>query len=95
MIAVKAHFDGKVIVPDEPLKLPKGKPLRVHVEILRPTPKKPKNAKKKQSLLDWVVKHRVTDDSLPVDLSYQHDHYLYGTPKKKPPKRKPPRKKLS
>ena len=26
MVAVKAHFDGKVIVLDEPVDLPKGKP---------------------------------------------------------------------
>jgi hypothetical protein len=39
-------------------------------------------------VLDWIVANRITSDDLPTDLSYQHDHYLYGTPKKKPPRKK-------
>ena len=30
---ITAHFDGKVIVPEKPVKLPVGKRLRVHVEL--------------------------------------------------------------
>ncbi len=30
---IAAHFDGKVIVPDEPVQLPVGKPLRIRVEL--------------------------------------------------------------
>jgi hypothetical protein len=37
---------------------------------------------KGQSVLDWLAENAVADDSLPTDFSYQHDHYLYGTPKK-------------
>ena len=36
MTAIKAHFDGKTIVPDEPLDLPKDTPLYVFVESKRP-----------------------------------------------------------
>lgn len=82
MIAVKAHFDGKVIVPDEPVELPKGQALVVHIDV--PPPKR----KAGESVLDWIVANRITSDNLPTDLSYQHDHYLYGTPKKKPPRKK-------
>ena len=32
MVAIKGHFDGKVIVPDEPLDLPKHQRLIVHIE---------------------------------------------------------------
>lgn len=32
MVALKAHFDGKVLIPDEPVDLPKGKTLLIHVE---------------------------------------------------------------
>lgn len=81
MVAVRAHFNGKVIVPDEPLDLPKDQPLIVEVRLAR-SKKKPK----KQSALDWIAENAVADDSLPTDLSCQLDHYLYGTPKKKPPK---------
>lgn len=32
MGAIKCHFDGKVIVPDEPVDLPVNKPLLMRVE---------------------------------------------------------------
>ena len=31
-MTIRAHFDGKVIVPDEPVALPTGTPLTVRVE---------------------------------------------------------------
>jgi hypothetical protein len=31
---VLAHFDGRVFVPDEPVDVPVGTPLRVHVEAV-------------------------------------------------------------
>jgi hypothetical protein len=34
-----------------------------------------------QSALQWLAENAV-DDELPRDLSAQHDHYLYGTPKR-------------
>jgi hypothetical protein len=86
MIAIKAHFDGKVIVPDEPVELPKNKPLTVHIELPGAD-----GQPKKKSVLDWIVENRIADDDLPTDLAYQHDHYLYGTPKK-PPRKKRPKK---
>ncbi|HEX4793771.1 MAG TPA: hypothetical protein VH370_08270 [Humisphaera sp.] len=32
MIALNAHFDGKVIVPDEPLDLPANQKIRISIE---------------------------------------------------------------
>ena len=32
MIAIKAHFDGKVLVPDEPLELPANTPLVIEIK---------------------------------------------------------------
>ena len=89
MVAVKAHFDGKVIVLDEPVDLPKGKPLLVQIDVVQqpkpPKPaKKPKRRRKGQSFWDWLAENAV-DDTLPADLGHQHDHYLYGTPKKPDP----------
>jgi hypothetical protein len=86
---IKAHFDGKVIVPDEPVQLPKGKSLRVRIDVM---PAAKKVIRKEKSVLDWIVENRIEDDSLPVDLSYQLDHYLYGTQKKPPPKKRRPKK---
>jgi hypothetical protein len=31
-VKIRAHFDGKVIVPDEDVELPRDTPLTVHVE---------------------------------------------------------------
>ena len=36
MVAFKAHFDGKVIVPDEPVDLTPNQRLIVHVETVEP-----------------------------------------------------------
>jgi hypothetical protein len=33
---ITAHFDGKVIVPDEPVQLPVGQPLRIRLEVAEP-----------------------------------------------------------
>lgn len=77
MIAIKAHFDGKYLVPDEPVDLPRQKHLRVEVEVLDSLAEGPPC-----SVLDWLGDNAVDDPSLPVDLAVNHDHYLYGTPKK-------------
>lgn len=34
MVTLNAHFDGKVIVPDEPLDLPANQKLRISVEAV-------------------------------------------------------------
>ncbi len=80
MIAVKAHYDGKVIVPDEPVDLPKGEPLIVQIKLAELGKNKRKHRGK--SVLQWLEENAVANDGLPADLAHQHDHYLYGTPKK-------------
>jgi hypothetical protein len=73
MLAIKGHFDGKVIVPDEPLDLPANQRVVVHIEAVEG---------KVAGALDWIADHAVDDLAIPADLAHQHDHYLYGTPKK-------------
>ena len=77
-MTVNAHFDGKVIVPDEPLDLRANQALRVQIEPL------PDEAE--ESALAWIVANAIESDALPTDLADQHDHYLYGRPKKEKPK---------
>ena len=36
MIALNAHFDGKVIVPDEPLALKPNQKVRINIETIEP-----------------------------------------------------------
>lgn len=79
MIAFSAHFDGKVIVPEDPVDLPRDRSFVVHVE----TPASTDSAEGGVPLhaLQWLAENAV-DDDLPSDLSAQHDHYLYGTPRR-------------
>ena len=77
MIAISAHFDGKVIVPDEPVDLPRNQTLLVRIEAL------PGDGPQGDgSVLSWLAEHASESPDLPPDLSEQHDHYLYGAPKK-------------
>jgi hypothetical protein len=74
-IAINAHYDGKVIVPDEPLDLPPNQPLVVRIESIGDT-------LPEESALTWIAENSCESPQLPSDLSHQHDHYLYGVPKK-------------
>ena len=73
---IKVHFDGKVFVPDEPVDLPVGTQVEVH--ILAPAPVPHGTIK---DILDWVETLPPLHDS-PGDAASQHDHYLYGTPRR-------------
>jgi hypothetical protein len=68
---VNAHFDGKVIIPDEPLDLPQNQQLIVRIETVG------KGETLEESALGWLAANAVESDPLPADLSDQHDHYLY------------------
>ena len=70
--SILAKFDGGVIVPDEPLAFQSGQRLRVEIETIDGN--KPRFA-------DLLELGADIPDS-PTDLALQHDHYLYGTPKR-------------
>ena len=76
-ISIKAHFDGKVIVPDEPVDLPLSQALIVRIEADNGM-----GPPEGHSALAWLEINAIDSASLPTDLSLQHDHYLYGSPKK-------------
>ena len=69
---IAAHFDGKAIIPDEPVQLPVGQRLRVCIEFSEG--ESPRFA----DLLDLAADL----PDAPSDLAAQHDHYLYGSPKR-------------
>ena len=79
MIDFNAHFDGKVIVPEQAVDLPRDRSFVVHIET--PGVADPAPQSSPQSALQWLADNAV-DDDLPGDLSAQHDHYLYGTPRR-------------
>jgi hypothetical protein len=72
-VTVSAHFDGKVIVPDEPLDLPPNQALILQIRAVSG-----KEACVPESSLDWIAANAVDSDALPVDLADRHDRYLYG-----------------
>ena len=79
MLDFNAHFDGKVIVPEQAVELPRGRSFVVHVEIFDDADAAAKESP--QSALQWLAENAV-EDELPVDLAAQHDHYLYGSPRR-------------
>jgi len=82
MAAIKAHFDGKVFIPDEPVDLPENCEVTVHA-ALPDAPIEIPSGMTALDAMDWLAENvAIADDDLPADYAHQHDHYLYGTPKK-------------
>lgn len=77
MTFLRAHFDGKVLVPSEPVDLPVGQEVELQVTPVEPSP--PPTLLQKLARLSARLPH---DPDAPADAAAQHDHYLYGLPKK-------------
>jgi hypothetical protein len=77
---IKAHFDGKVFVPDEPVDVPAGE--SVTLEIRQEAPQEQRGTL--ADIAEWVETLPI-DPNSPGDAAAQHDHYLYGTPKRDNP----------
>lgn len=69
-------FDGQVLRPDTPLDL---EPNTRYVIVIQPTIATPASA---NDAWDALERFAGTVDA-PSDWSAEHDHYLYGTPKRK------------
>ena len=67
----KGHIENGAVVLDEPLLAPEGTPVRV--ELL---PKTRRTLAERLSPIIGMV------DDLPEDAAENHDHYLYGAPKR-------------
>jgi hypothetical protein len=69
-IAIRGYFDGRVIILNEPLNLPIGQPLRLHLELDGSPP----------PFAD-LLRFAADLPDAPTDMAAQHDHYLYGRAK--------------
>jgi hypothetical protein len=78
MKTLKVHYDGRVLVPDEPVDLPLNRPLELSVVSLG----KPSEVPAALDKLAALAQEYPIRASKPGDLAAQHDHYLYGTPKR-------------
>ncbi|MGD9855193.1 MAG: hypothetical protein AB7U20_09615 [Planctomycetaceae bacterium] len=99
MTVVKARFDGRVFVPQEPVNLPVGFELEIPisngVELLPERDDSalctngPKAARRSGDTEPGSALRALAElakqfpcSGLPEDLAAEHDHYLYGTPKR-------------
>ena len=67
-----------------PASMPDGTVVRVELEVVKPTAngkvKRKKTAADEEYPLSWMGRHAI-DTGIP-DLAEEHDHYIYGTPKR-------------
>jgi hypothetical protein len=80
---LRARFDGKVLVPEEAIDLPVGQTLTFHLEPAEQTENTLEHTGL-QRLAELALQFEADPDA-PVDGAAQHDHYLYGTPKRENP----------
>jgi hypothetical protein len=77
-----AKLPPSMLVEVEGFVRKKKKEMIVEVEgFVRKKKREMKSRQKPPSLLSDLAECAI-EDNLPVDLAKQHDHYLYGTPKK-------------
>ena len=86
MTTLKARFDGRVLVPEQPVDLPQDCVLDVTVvEATALTNGSHAASGEGTPLLaglEELLSSLTEDPDSPTDLAAQHDHYLYGTPKR-------------
>ncbi len=82
--SVSATYNGTAFVLDHSLvELVPGQRVRVTFEVpLKPPAPWPQPQGDDESFDQFIDRIAVDDPSLPTDLAAQHDHYLYGTPKR-------------
>lgn len=79
MIRFVGHSDGRVIIPDEPVSIPLDCALEITVQEVNG---KLRARSSRDILLRIAEEAEAIGGDLPTDLAEQHDHYLYGTPKR-------------
>jgi hypothetical protein len=78
---IRARFDGKVFVPEGPVDLPTDRVFEVQVTEVQATATREAPLMRLAKALEGLP----SDPNAPTDGAAQHDHYLYGTPKRANP----------
>ena len=60
---IRAHYDGKVIVPDEPIDLPANQPL--HVQLLPQWAAPAEAPEERRAAVDWFRRNAIAGLQLP------------------------------
>lgn len=71
-----ATYDGRALVPAEPLNLPKGTTVRLRMETAD------SGAELGGTLSDKLMTFSGIMEGFPADFAKNHDHYLHGTPRR-------------
>ena len=79
-MVMRGHFDGRNVVIDG--EVPKDLAVNARVTIVVEQDQPAAAAAEEPTVLQRIALLAVSAN-LPPDLSAQHDHYLYGTPKRK------------
>ena len=73
-IVIKAHFDGKVIVPDEPVDLPVNEPLEFEYSV--PEPRlSPEEIKRRRAALRRFASLAVKGANIPLEALRRENMY--------------------
>jgi hypothetical protein len=80
LMTYRGHVKGGVVVLDEAVKLPDG--VEVRVELSPDAAGETALDESGQTLGQKLLKYAGKAVGLPPDAAMNHDHYLYGTPKK-------------
>ena len=78
-MTISGHLQNGVVVLDSPTNLPDGTSVRVEIPETEATPEVETQRK---TLYERFESFIGTVPELPPDASVNHDHYLYGTPKR-------------
>jgi hypothetical protein len=73
----RGHVENGVIVVDDPVALPEGAPVRFALAVDAED-----RADDRETFADRFAEVMGQAKSLPEDAAENHDHYLYGLPKK-------------
>lgn len=76
----RGHVKGGVVIVESPAVLPEG--AEVRVEVVPADSEGPLLDEQGQTLGQKLMKYAGRATGLPEDAALNHDHYLYGTPKR-------------
>lgn len=76
----RGHVKNGTVVLDPPDALPDG--VLVRIEVVPSQPEEPLLDEEGQTLGDKLMKFAGRAVGLPEDAARNHDHYLYGAPKR-------------